>query len=78
MNFAAYSKLIGTIIGGAVGIFVSWLATISPLASCVPPEAAEGVIQACSVLGLSTEQVTTSLTLLFASIGTWKAPPNQA
>lgn len=67
----AYSKLWGSIIGGVVGVLVGWLASRG-IATCT--DAANP--DTCTVLGLTTAQITTALTLLFSALGTFLAPKN--
>lgn len=68
---AKYSKLIGTILGSVVGVLFSYLASRG-LATCTVVDA----VQTCAMWGISQAQVTGFLLAVFASAGTWIAPPN--
>lgn len=66
-----YSKFFGSVIGGFVGMFVAWMASMG-MATCTDVS----IIETCTVFGLSTAQITTSLTLIFGALGTYIAPAN--
>lgn len=65
-----YSKFIGAIIGSGVGWGASWVAVHAPgISSCG--------VDGCSVLGLSSAQITGALTGVLATVFVRQFPPNR-
>lgn len=67
--FGNYSKFVGSIVGGIVGLVFGYLAS-KGLGTCT----AEGV---CTILGFSDMQVTSALTVLLSGVFTFAFPANK-
>lgn len=68
---ANFWKLWGSIAGGLVGVVFGVLASVG-FAVCTDAS----VVETCTVLGFSTVQVTSFLTLIGGALGTVLAPKN--
>lgn len=68
---SAYNKLIGALAGNLVALVIAYLAT-KGLATCVTV----GDASTCSVMGLTTAQITGALLVLVNSLFVYLAPPN--
>ena len=64
-------KLFGSIAGMIAGLLMAAAVAIG-LGSCTNVS----VINSCTVLGLTVDQITTALTVIGGAIGTWLAPAN--
>lgn len=70
-DIARYNKLISTIVGAAVGYVLAWLATKTPMATCVdvPAASAAAASKVCSFLGIPQAELTGLLIALCSGIG---------
>lgn len=72
MDYSKYSKLIGSIVGNLVGVFLVWLA-VKGVGTCSDISN----VTTCSVFGFSYTQLTTAAMVLLSSATTYFAPANK-
>lgn len=71
----SYSKLIGAVLGNLIGLLAVYLAS-KGLATCVPG-ATPDAEQVCTIAGMSTATITTTVMLAVNALFVWAFPANK-